>query len=88
MKTEVTKRQQRVLDTIVRLTAKTGVPPTFRDLMEPLGISSPNGILTHLRALRKKGLVTWNEMHCRTLRIVPQPQSRGMPLVTLEELSG
>lgn len=89
MKTDVaiTARQREVLDTIERLTAQNTMRPTFREVMEPLGIRSTNGIAVHLKALRTKGLVTWDEKLSRTLRIVQQPSSRGMPLVTLEELS-
>ena len=87
MKPALTKRQQQVLDTIERLTNKKGMPPTFCELMEPLGIKGTNGIACHLRPLKKKGLVTWNSRQSRTLRIVPQPQDRGMPIITLEQLS-
>ena len=81
----VTKRQKQVLAQIERLSAKYSMPPTIRELMKPLGIT-PNGMRNHLLALKRKGLVTWVDNRSRTLRIVPQPSSRGMPLVTLEEL--
>jgi len=89
MKTDVsvTKRQQEVLDTISRLTAECGLRPTFREVMVPLGIKSPNGIVCHLKSLKRQGLGSWEPKLARTLRVVPQPESRGIPLVTLEQIS-
>ncbi len=87
MKSNITPRQQEVLDTIESLTKEHDVPPTFRELMEPLGIRSPNGMMSHLHPLRKKGLVTWTPNVARTLRLVQQPESRGMPLLSLEQMA-
>ena len=63
-----TKRQAAVVRALVALTAKQGYPPTFRELAAKLGISSPNGIACHLRALREKGYVEWAKGKSRTLR--------------------
>ena len=82
----ITRRQQQVLDVIERLTNEKGVPPTVRELCVPFGINI-NAIHYHLLALQRKGLVTWTPRQSRTLRIIPQPSRRGMPLLTLEELS-
>lgn len=67
-KPSLTKRQREVLRAIDRLTAKRGKPPSFRELANQLGISSINGIQCHLRSLRSKGLVDWDEGRSRTLR--------------------
>lgn len=64
----VTKRQAAVVRTIVALTAQQGYPPTIRELAAKMGISSPNGVACHLRALRQKGYVVWVEGKTRTLR--------------------
>ena len=81
-----TKRQQEVLDMIEKLTTDNGMRPTFREVAKPFGFT-PNGIMCHLDALQKKGLVRWEPTLSRTLQIIPQPEKRGMPLVTLEQLS-
>jgi len=86
MNSNVTTRQQEVLNEIESFTAKKGFPPTFRELSVPFGLSI-NGIVSHLHALRRKGLVTFEWKKSRTLRVVPQPTERGMPVVTLEQLS-
>ena len=87
MKTDITKRQQQVLDQIERLTAKHKMPPTLLELGVPLGITTTHGVYGHLLALRRKGRVTWVENKSRPLRVITQPQRRGMPLLSLEELS-
>lgn len=78
-KRSITTRQAEVLSTIDELTAKLGHPPTFRELGRQLGISSPNGILCHLRSLRSKGLVSWDVGCNRTLRRVTP--LHGIPIL-------
>ncbi len=41
---------------------------SLRELMDKLDISSPNGIECHLKALKRKKLVTWEPGQSRTLR--------------------
>jgi SOS-response transcriptional repressor LexA len=52
--TQLTDRQFAVLQCIYRLTA-SGNPPTFRDLMRELSVTSPNGVQCHLDSLERKG---------------------------------
>lgn len=49
----LTNRQKEVLALVRRLSSMRG--PTIRQLLPPLGISSPNGVVCHLIALQKKG---------------------------------
>jgi repressor LexA len=69
--THLTARQSEVVATIRRLTKQHGYPPTMRELGDALGITSPNGILCHLNALRAKGELTWTNGKSRTLRLTP-----------------
>lgn len=78
-KRSITTRQAEVLSTIDELTIKLGHPPTFRELAKQLGISSPNGILCHLRSLRAKELVSWDVGCNRTLRCVKP--TTGIPIL-------
>jgi repressor LexA len=55
---EATGRQQEVLDFIRKCCRQNGIPPTVRDIAEEFDIKSPNGVICHLKALRKKGLLT------------------------------
>lgn len=53
----MTPRQREVLATIIDLTRVNGYPPTIRDIGRELGISSPNGVMSHLRPLRRAGYI-------------------------------
>jgi SOS-response transcriptional repressor LexA len=52
-----TLRQMDVLTFMRAYLLKYGFPPTLREIGESLGIASPNGVMCHIRGLRKKGLV-------------------------------
>lgn len=52
-----TPRQLELLRHIWRYTERAGRPPTIRELCEVMHINSTNGVLDHLQALTKKGLV-------------------------------
>ena len=63
-------RQGEIIKAIRRLTLQHGYPPTIRELMDDLAILSPNGVKQHLRLLRRKGWVDWQDGKARTLRIM------------------
>lgn len=46
-----------------------GPSPTIRDIAAAVGLSSPATVHTHLKILRERGLITWNEACSRTLQI-------------------
>lgn len=56
----LTPRQQQVFDIINDMTKQNGYPPTIRDIAEAAGISSPNGVLCHLKAMKAKGVLRHN----------------------------
>lgn len=53
----LTDRQRLVLRHIRDHRRRTGNSPTLRELMNYLEIKSTNGVMCHLRALQKKGLI-------------------------------
>lgn len=57
MKGELTKRQAEVCDYIASYLRGNGYSPTVREIGEHFKISSPNGVMCHLRALRTKGFI-------------------------------
>lgn len=67
---EPTARQQQVLDWITEYIAAHGYSPSIREIGDGLGITFPNGVKSHLNALRRKGRVTWVARQSRTLRVV------------------
>jgi repressor LexA len=69
-RTSATDRQLEVLAWISAYIARLGYSPSLRDIGKAHGIASTNGVLDHLWALRRKGLVTWVEGRARTLRVL------------------
>ena len=54
---KLTEKQARVLEIISQKIGGDGMPPTLDELREELGMSSKNAVLTHLKALVKKGYI-------------------------------
>ncbi|WP_206108295.1 LexA family protein [Paludisphaera soli] len=52
-----TARQLEILAFLVAYRDANGVLPTVREIGEALAIKSPNGVMCHLKALAKKGLL-------------------------------
>lgn len=65
----LTARQVDVLIAIDVFARGHGYPPSFHDLRQILGLRSVNGVNDHLRALKRKGCVTWQPYISRTLRL-------------------
>lgn len=73
----LTERQQAVYDLIRELIIRRGYGPTVREIGEHFGIRSPNGVMCHLKALERKGL----------LRRCPN-KSRAIELTQMADRSG
>jgi repressor LexA len=54
---QLTARQKEVLDFIREKIRGRGYGPTVREIGEYFDIASPNGVMCHLKALEKKGLI-------------------------------
>lgn len=66
----MTPRQQQIFDFIDSVTTEQGYPMTVRDIANRFKFASPNGAICHLKALRKKGWVTWEPGKARTVRVM------------------
>ena len=53
----LTDRQREVYDFIKDKIQNRGYGPTVREIGDHFHISSPNGVMCHLKALEKKGLI-------------------------------
>ena len=51
----LTPKQQKIYNYIRKHIETKGFPPAIRDICEAFDISSPNGVMCHLKALQKKG---------------------------------
>jgi repressor LexA len=80
---ELTDRQRRVFEFIAEHIDKHGYGPTVREIAEKFGIRSPNGVICHLRALERKGIIRRSPNKSRTIELtdVAQRQTHGLPFV-------
>ena len=77
----LTKRQREVYEFVRDKIRNRGYGPTVREIGEQFQISSPNGVMCHLKALEKKGLITREPNMSRAIQLVAEPiDQRGLPL--------
>ena len=78
----LTRRQRDVFDFIRDTINDRGYGPTVREIGDAFGINSPNGVMGHLKALEKKGLISREHNRSRAIRLAPEAveQSLGLPL--------
>ncbi len=80
---ELTDRQREALDCIRQSYLERGFGPTIREIGHAMGIVSPNGVMVHLRALKRKGHIERSANLSRSIQLTDDPrnQSNGIPLV-------
>ncbi|MGB0888907.1 MAG: hypothetical protein ACPGWS_01365 [Solirubrobacterales bacterium] len=66
----VTTRQKGVLEYVRGYIAQHRRSPTIREIGDHFGIRSPNGVICHLKALRKKGLLDWTPGISRSILLI------------------
>jgi repressor LexA len=66
----LTQRQQDIFDLIRELIIQRGYGPTVREIGSHFGISSPNGVMCHLKALERKGLIVRHAKQSRAIELV------------------
>lgn len=77
----LTKRQKAVYDFIRDKIRNRGYGPTVREIGDEFNIRSPNGVMCHLKAIEKKGLITREKNMSRAINLVREPvEERGLPL--------
>ena len=77
----LTPRQLEVYQFIREKIRSRGYGPTVREIGTEFGISSPNGVVCHLKALEKKGLITREPNMSRAIQLSTEPaHMRGLPL--------
>ena len=78
---QLTKKQRAVYDFIRDKIQSRGYGPTVREIGANFGISSPNGVMCHLKALEKKGLITREPNMSRAIQLTADPEEeKGLPL--------
>jgi repressor LexA len=77
----MTKRQRMVYEFIRDKIRNRGYGPTVREIGEQFDISSPNGVMCHLKALEKKGIITREPNMSRAIELAVEPiEEKGLPL--------
>ena len=79
---QLTPRQREIYEFIRDKIESRGYGPTVREIGEAFDIKSPNGVMCHLKALVKKGLINREEKHARAIQLIDhRPFSSGLPLL-------
>jgi repressor LexA len=73
-KDNLTDRQRAVYEFIHELMHRRGYGPTVREIATRFNIKSPNGVVCHLKALEKKGLIRRDGKKARAIELT-QPLS-------------
>lgn len=77
----LTPRQREIYDFLKDKILNRGYGPTVREIGTHFGIRSPNGVMCHLKALEKKGLITRESHMSRAIQLSERPQRQmSLPL--------
>ncbi len=92
----LTDRQREIYDFVREKIVNRGYGPTVREIGTSFGIKSPNGVMCHLKALEKKGLINREANMSRAIQLSEGPSRKaalpllgrvvaGQPLATVEQ---
>jgi repressor LexA len=95
-KPSLTARQRAIYEFLKDKILNRGYGPTVREIGSEFGIRSPNGVMCHLKALEKKGLITREPHMSRAIQLTESPDARmslplagqiaaGSPVLAVEE---
>lgn len=79
---QLTKRQRLVYEFLRDKIRARGYGPTVREIGEHFEISSPNGVMCHLKAIEKKGLIHRSPNKSRAIELTKETieEDRSLPL--------
>src|SRR6059058_830020 len=79
---QLTERQKEIYH-FIRIKIETrGYGPTVREIGQGFRIKSPNGVMCHLKALEKKGLIIREGFSARAIQLVDyKPHSATLPFL-------
>ena len=78
----LTERQNLVFQFILSHIGEHSNPPTIREIAAELNLKSPNGVVGHLKALERKGLITRSSLKSRSIQLTQEfsDEIKGLPL--------
>ena len=79
----LTVQQRKIFELILSHIEEFGNPPTIREIAERMNFKSPNGVVGHLKALERKGLITRSSNKSRAIQLTEEvnEEIKGLPLV-------
>jgi len=81
---QLTEKQKKIYDFIKDKIESRGYGPTVRELGTAFNIKSPNGVMCHLKALEKKGLIKREGFSARAIMLLDHKLgSSGLPMLGL-----
>ncbi len=72
----LTKRQREIYEFLRDKIINRGYGPTVREIGLHFNIRSPNGVMCHLKALERKGLISREQNMSRAIQLSDAPQNR------------
>ncbi|HZZ77978.1 MAG TPA: transcriptional repressor LexA [Gemmataceae bacterium] len=79
---QLTDRQKEIYQFIRQKIESRGYGPTVREIGLAFAIKSPNGVMCHLKALEKKGLINREVHAARAIQLVDhRPPAQGLPFL-------
>jgi repressor LexA len=69
----LTDRQAGIFLYLFQFTLQNGYQPSIRELCDEFTISSPNGMMVHLKALARKGWISLSGGESRAVRFLRRP---------------
>lgn len=72
----LTKRQREIYEFLRDKIINRGYGPTVREIGQQFSIRSPNGVMCHLKALERKGLISREQNMSRAIQLSDAPQNR------------
>lgn len=84
MNEALTKKQKKILDYVVKFFQDFGYMPSYRDMAEALGLSSPASIHQYMKTLEEKGYLKLDDGSIAlTAQSLPVPEAVSLPLMGL-----
>jgi repressor LexA len=81
---QLTERQREIYEFIREKIESRGYGPTVREIGDAFAIKSPNGVMCHLKALEKKGLINRVANRARAIQLADhRPPTPALPMLGL-----
>jgi len=83
---DITPRQQRIVEFIGRTVRERGYPPTVREIGDAVGLTSSSSVHAQLANLERKGLLTKDPTKPRAMALA-EPKPDGVPIPLLGRIA-